>query len=602
MTRIPNFLVQQHRSINLASLDSVPQIMIVTGPNGCGKSTLLDCLRSSGGSGGPILYVGPHRVSARQVVRMRFLAGRKLLMRDLQATDNLPNYEGINIHSRTRSAWDFDESASYLKYALCQIELDRQSALTTRFDKDGRVDKDAMPDIWAPLKEMTENLLPHLRFDRIDVSNRDSIRCLWKIFAKDVEVDIDDLSSGEKAIIQLFFPLIETRVQSRLREFMGETEPDSEEASIQNTLPISHESICVLMDEPELHLHPNLQGKILSYLRNLSGRDGVQFILATHSTTIVEQASSDELFLLRPAELVSVGENQLVRIASSEEKLQMMREVFGSTTNITAMKKVVVVEGSKAHDGSRRAADERVFGFLSDTFSQFTVISGGGKSECKTLAESISEILSEEISQKLRAVALVDRDVEENATDELGVIYLPVSTIENFLVDPQVIWAAVRLVRHKVSLKSEGEVEAAIDSILDGRFGAEVERRVKALVGVYVFRLHDPVDEAQRQVDEFVERVRDALSEEKLGEFTTKSRRKVVELQELRKRREQFDGKKVLEEFYRRYMQGSGMSKEIFVYGCAKEAANRVAVKKFVQDLAEKMEAELVGEGGLLGK
>ena len=122
-----------------------------------GNPLLLDALRSRGGSGGQILYVGPHRISARQVVRMRFLAGQKLLMRDLHAADNLPNYEGINVHSRKKSAWDFDESSSYLKYALCQIELDRQDALTNRFDQEGRVDRDSMPDIWGPLKEMTGN-------------------------------------------------------------------------------------------------------------------------------------------------------------------------------------------------------------------------------------------------------------------------------------------------------------------------------------------------------------------------------------------------------------------------------------------------------------
>lgn len=94
-------------------------------------------------------------------------------MRKLQSDQNLPTYEGINIHQRARSAWDFDETSSYLKYAMCQIELDRQTALAERFDRDGEIAKGAMPDIWKPLKEMTENLLPHLHFDKIDVTNRD---------------------------------------------------------------------------------------------------------------------------------------------------------------------------------------------------------------------------------------------------------------------------------------------------------------------------------------------------------------------------------------------------------------------------------------------
>ena len=70
---------------------------------------------------------------------MRYLSGQKLLMRELQSNPSLPNYEGINIHSSSRSAWDFDETSSYLKYVLCQIELDRQAAITARFDNDSMI-------------------------------------------------------------------------------------------------------------------------------------------------------------------------------------------------------------------------------------------------------------------------------------------------------------------------------------------------------------------------------------------------------------------------------------------------------------------------------
>ena len=49
-------------------------------------------------------------------------------MRELQSRQDLPGYEGINIHSRSRSAWDYDETSNYLKYSLCQVELDWQNS------------------------------------------------------------------------------------------------------------------------------------------------------------------------------------------------------------------------------------------------------------------------------------------------------------------------------------------------------------------------------------------------------------------------------------------------------------------------------------------
>ena len=512
---------------------------------------------------------------------MRYLAGAKLLMRDIQSNQNLPGYEGINVHSRSRSAWDFDETSSYLKYALCQIKLDRQAALAKRFDKDGKIAEGSMPDVWMPLKELTENLLPHLQFHNIDVSDRDHIRCLWKVHTKNIQVDLDDLSSGEKAIIYLFFPLIENRIQAQLAQSKDADDSPGEDQPA--------EQVCVLMDEPELHLHPNLQGKILDYLRNLSAREHVQFVLATHSQTIVEQANSDELFLLRPAEMIGGNENQLVRIASNDDKLELMREVFGSTSNITAMRTILVVEGRKANNGSRRASDERILSLLSDRFAQLTILGGGSKEQCKTLAQSLAELLSDELSPKLRAYALIDRDLESGVSDDPRVNYLPVSMIENLLVDPEVIWKAIVTVRHKTTFRTQRDIETALDSILDNLSEHEINRRIKSGVGFHAFRLHDPVRTASEQAAEHIRRVEEATSEVTIDKLRIGAKKQVTKLEEKRTRRENYDGKKILGEFYSRYLQDSGMSKEIFVYECALTAATRQSVKQFVEDLLDRI-------------
>ncbi len=118
----------------------------------------------------------------------------------------------------------------------------------------------------------------------------------------------------------------------------------------------------MLMDEPELHLHPNLQAKVLDYIRSLAMSEKMQFILATHSPSMVELTTPEELYLLRPAELVGTDDNQLVQIATDDQRLKLIRQVFGSTSNITAMRKVLVVEGRAADRNSRRPADARIYG------------------------------------------------------------------------------------------------------------------------------------------------------------------------------------------------------------------------------------------------
>ncbi len=570
--RIPNFTVRNQRAVRLASCDEVPQVMVITGPNGCGKSTLLNALRDVGTGDGRTLYVSPHRNSRRQQVQMRFLAQTRIEMSSLLSTNSLPGFDGLNIPSRERDAWNFDEAQSYLKYSLCQIEIDRQTAIADRFDTTGAVLRADMPDVWAPLRELAHNLLPHLQFHRIDLTNRDQIKCHWRVHSKDVLVDIDDLSSGEKAIIQMFFPLIEHQVNRHLASMRGIGEI------------AARGSLAVLMDEPELHLHPNLQAKVLDYIRSLSMRENVQFILATHSPSMVEQAVNEELYLLRPAELTSGDTNQLARIASDEERLATLRAVFGSMSNVTALRTILVVEGRAADKGSRRPADGRIYGFLSDQFGQLTVLSGGGKSECQTLLRTLNELLAP-IAPNLKAVALLDRDTLTTTPTDSRVMYLPVSMIENLLIDPDVVFKAIETVLHKTSFQTPDDVARAIDTILDELFDHEVSRRVKAAVASRTFRIHDPVAEARRQVEEFTDSLLGELSQQYFEGVEREATQTAETLKAAVRRRELYDGKKIIDEFFKRHIHGSGMSKEIFVYSCAKEASSRHSVSEFVQAL-----------------
>lgn len=196
--------------------------MLIAGPNGCGKSTLLNALREHPGASRP-LYVGPHRTSRRQQVQYRYITSQPISVEQILASQSLPGFEGISLTSGARDAWNFDESLSYVKHGLCQIEIDRQQAIAARYDRDQEIAKGTFPDPWAPLRELTTNLLPHLSFSRIDTTNRNEVRCLWKVHHKSDLVDLDDLSSGEKSVVQMFFPLVEHRIRALLAEMRGES-------------------------------------------------------------------------------------------------------------------------------------------------------------------------------------------------------------------------------------------------------------------------------------------------------------------------------------------------------------------------------------------
>ena len=258
-------------------------------------------------------------------------------------------------------------------------------------------------------------------------------------------------------------------------------------------------------------------------------------------------------------------------------------------SNLTALRTILVVEGRKADADSRRAEDEKIYGLLSNRFAQLTVLAGGGKAQCKIFAQSLAEILSEELSTRVGAYALVDRDLDSDGSSDSHVKRLPVSMVENLLVDPEVIWNAIRTVRHKTDLAELASVEYALDAVLGKQKGREVARRVKAKVGRHSFRLRDPIDTAGDQAKDHIVAVEQATSESCLAEIRAECEADVQKLGEENGRRENYDGKRVLEQFYGSYLHKTGMSKEIFVYECARAAADRKLVRNFVDELFKEL-------------
>lgn len=561
--RIPSFEVRDQRSIRFARCEQVPPLMIIAGPNGCGKSTLLNAIRAASGYQN-IMYVGPHRAMRRQQVQQRHLLTAPISFEALLAGQNVPNYEGIRLLDGARDPWGYDDSASYLKHALCQIESERQQAIATRFDRDGQIERGSLTDPWEPLKTLTHNLLPHLRFAKIDTTNRNQVQCLWNVHNSERLVDIDDLSSGEKSIIQMFYPLVERETKHLLARIGAGQDPGE------------RPELCVLIDEPELHLHPNLQLKVLDYLRVLTTGTRTQVVVATHSPTIVEYASFEELFLLRPVELVAQEENQLLRVASDDERLRVLREVFGTTMNLTAMQPIIVVEGTSETSTTNVVPDRKLYRALHSGFDSVTVIPGGGKSECKALVRSINENLKV-FSPNLQAIALLDRDTEDGAQDGL-VRLLPVAMIENFLLDPDSIWEAIQSVVERTGLSTVDDISDALAEILSGAEADEAGRRAGAILGSAHFHPSLPVEQIPAQAAAFVAEVEKRYAHDAVMNALAQSRTKVEALRQGNRRREEFHGKAVLNEFYKRHIARAGLAKVVFTFETARHARRRKSV------------------------
>lgn len=571
--RIPSFDVQNQRSIRLARCEAVPYLMVIAGPNGSGKSTLLNAIRAGAGYKN-IMYVGPHRAMRKQTVQQRHLMAQTFSLETLLCSPSISSIEGIRIFDGARDPWGYDESANYLKHTLCQIEVDRLQAIANRVDREGEILKGTLIDPWKPLRELTNNLLPHMRFEKIDATNRDQVKVLFRVHRLNVLVDLDELSSGEKSIIQMFYPLVEREIKSLIQEI--DTGPQS----------VDRGPTCVLIDEPELHLHPNLQLKVLDYLRVLTGRHGTQVIVATHSPTIVEGATFEELFLLRPIELVNLDENQLVPIALDEDRLATLRSLFGSTHNLTSMQPVIVVEGVGDRHSGRTVSDRRLFRALHPGFDRTTVISGGGKRECIVLAQALQQVL-EGFTSQLKVVALLDKDMDK---EDGGIIkLLPVSMIENLLIDPDVIFEAIESIIERTTFRTIDDVSNALDKLLIDAEPSEVARRAAALLGSAHFYPPSDLTKIAGEARAFLNGFQTRYSDGAVEAAQTQGAKAVEVIRNMQRRREEFDGKKLLNDFFRDHLQSSALSRHVFMFYAARRARRRRSVAMFFDQFFEEL-------------
>jgi ABC-type lipoprotein export system ATPase subunit len=549
-----SFKVGPLKSIHLAEVAEVPPVMIIAGPNGVGKSTLLYAIKSGSGitsAGTKIFYQGPHRAIRRTQVQRRWLGGQVKWLMDLLTGGDVSGYEGLSFQNSSRTPENIDEAGSTIKHTLGKIENRRQSILAGVIDRSkaanaSTLDIGTLPDIYEPLRTLTQYLLPHLTFSNIDFSNEDNIRCLWNRTDNGgtIAIDIDDLSSGEKSIIILFLPLLEDQIRGKLDLLERvATAPIAEREIVR-------EDRVMLIDEPEQHLHPDLQAKILSYIRRIVEQSKVQFVITTHSPTILDQAFDTELFALA-APSSDPAENQLRRIATNAERLETLKELAGSAYFLTTGRVVVCVEGESTSDTSE-PTDVDLLEIMYPRATAFTLVPAKGKGNVINTVTQLRNHVPE-ATFRIRVRGLVDPDQAIGAV--AGVEPLPVCMIENLLLEP----AAIHAYLLNIGVTAFPDIDSVrneLKNIADGLKEQEIELRVARRIKPQFIRIGGSTIEAikEKQAAE-ISRIQGILpSDPELQNIVAEITNQVGEIISQGCSLDLFRGKVILKEFYNRYI------------------------------------------------
>ena len=583
---LKRFRVENEKALKLAACDQVPPVMVVAGPNGVGKSTLLYALQRRVGAtlddDTRIVYQPPHRAIRRQQVQRRWLGGALRPLADVFADQSVGGFEGLQIPFPSRAPDNVDEAGSVLKFTLGRLENRRETALARLVDRHSAEGEDVktaeLPDIFEPIRRLTSRLLPHLAFQRIDFANEDNIRCVFTRTdaVQTSDLDLDDLSSGEKAIFILFLPMIEAEITAKLSTLTGDT--------AQTDAALAADRV-FLIDETEQHLHPELQARLLGYMREEAARNNVQFVVTSHSPTLVDQAFDDELYVLTFAS--ADRQNQLKRVASTAERLATLRALTGSTFVVTTGRTIICLEGEREARGG--PTDLGLLQTLHPSASRFTFVPVGGKGNVIRVVKELRQQLDEE-RLDIAVAGIVDKD-RNVAPGTEGVVKWPVCMIENLLLDPPTVAAVI----------SEATGEATTAEAVSGHLrdqaveqrDDEVGIRVMEALGTKTIRLKGAsLEEVQNSISSAVARVQ--RTDEQINAALDEATKVVDDALADGSFAEVFRGKQLLRGIYQRAgLEATQTAFEQFGYAIAQKLADAETLRATIDSVFEEISSSL---------
>lgn len=205
-----------------------------------------------------------------------------------------------------------------------------------------------------------------------------------------------------------------------------------------------HNSRVVLLDEPDAHLHPNMQVALIESLRKVQVELNIQIILSTHSTAIIENAM--------PTEIVPVyNANKLTALSNKNEVESFIEEHIGSYDLSTAYLSGLFLffEDSKI-DYFIKCDQLLKTNLLSGTT---TVAYMTGRTKDDKLPFSMYEVFTELLNKEISIAVLRDSDgideeirtalVEYAASKNVEYHILERYEVENYLLAPELIFRAI---------------------------------------------------------------------------------------------------------------------------------------------------------------
>ncbi len=445
--KFSNFKAHENLNISFNSFN------ILVGPNNSGKSTILDALR---------IFAGAYRFASRYRPSLVQVNGKTVYGYYIPET-SIPisikhvhtdyNEEPTTLEYKFKGKKSIFIVFSYQSEPILYFEGETKPIRTAvSFRKEFPLNLAVIPTL-GPLEEVEESHNEDY-VKRWSSSHRAPrlFRNVWYYDNEQFEI-FKELVEKTWTGISIELPERESMMDRTLNMFCVENRMTREIFWAGNGFQIwlqllthiikAQEADFIIIDEPEIYLHPDLQRKLITILRALN----VNVILATHSIEIINEVEPDEVLIVQKNKRHARRLTDLVG-------LQNAVDILGSTQNIHLTrlargKKVLFVEGQ---DSKFLEKFSNKLGLSLFNKGDLTVIPIGGFSKWEKISHAqwtFTGVLGENIS----IAALFDRDYrnveeinkfEDKLNKKISFVHvLKKKEIENYLIVPKAIEKAI---------------------------------------------------------------------------------------------------------------------------------------------------------------
>ncbi len=245
----------------------------------------------------------------------------------------------------------------------------------------------------------------------------------------------------------------------------------------------------IIIDEPEIYLHPDLQRKFVSISKNL----GPQIILASHSVEIINESDIEDIIIIDK-------KHRSGQRLNDSRTIQKVVDLLGSVQNIHLTrllrnKRALFVEG-KDYQILKKLAQKMNFLELSRS-EGVTFVPMGGFTEWPIVkhADSLFKIILEE---NIDSAILLDRDfrcdseitkINDKLQDSVKWIHFwERKEIENYIIDIQAI---KKIAEIKLRKRNQIALLTKYEKIIDEIYNDSCESYIEDIVSNYQQSIED---------------------------------------------------------------------------------------------------------------